>query len=149
MKKKRYNKHRHQRCKAPSLCKTFFITSYCRLKEAGQKNYLTTSFSQRLSHTVFLTTSFSLCLFHHVLFTTSFSQNLSNTVALTNWSTQRSPHKVTIFVLSFCAVQISKNISNLSKFRPLLFHHFLLFKLKPPRCTSTIYILSLYDVSEP
>ena len=95
-------KHRHQRCKARSLCKTFFITNNCPLKEAGQKKYLshnvflTTSFSQRLSPTVFLTRYFSLCLSHNVLFTTSFS-HLSPYIALTYSSTQLSPHNVTIY----------------------------------------------------
>ena len=76
---KSYFKHRHQRCKAHSLCKTFFITSNCQLKEAGQKKYfshnvfLSTPFSPRFSHNVFLTMSFSQRLSHNVLFTTSFS----------------------------------------------------------------------------
>ena len=43
-------KHRHQRCKAHGLCKTFFITNICRFREASQKKYL--------AHTDFLTTSF-------------------------------------------------------------------------------------------
>ena len=97
----KYLKHRHQRGKAPSLCKTFLITNNCRLKEAGQTKYLfhnvffTKSFPQRLSHTVFLTRYFSLCLSHNVLFTTSFS-HLSPYIALTYSSTQRSPHNLTI-----------------------------------------------------
>ena len=81
-------KHRHQRCKAPRLCKTFFITNICLLKEAGQNKFLsytdllTTCFSQRFSHSilqrfchnVFLTTSFSQRFSHNVFLTTSFSQ---------------------------------------------------------------------------
>ena len=65
-------RHRHQRCKAPSLCKTFFITNICQLKEAGQKKYLShTDFLT--SYTIFLTTSFSPLLSHNVLLTASFS----------------------------------------------------------------------------
>ena len=78
-------KHRHQRCKASSLCKTSFITNICRLKVAGQKiyiyyNFLTMSFSPALSHNIFLTTS-SLPLHfrpHNVVLTTSrYTRNLS------------------------------------------------------------------------
>ena len=49
----------------PPAYATFFMTNICWLKEAGQKKYLyhndflTTSFSQRLTHNVSLTTSFS------------------------------------------------------------------------------------------
>ena len=81
--------HRHQRCNAPSLCKTLLITNICRVKEAGQKKYLShnvffynvflsTSFSISLSHNVFLTT-----LSHNVFLITSFSQRLSHNVFLT------------------------------------------------------------------
>ena len=89
-------KHRHQICKAPSLCKTFFITSNCRLKEAGQKKYLTASFSQHLSHTVFLTLSFSLCLSHNVFLTTSYSQRLSHNIFLTLLPLYIHPHNVVL-----------------------------------------------------
>ena len=70
------------------LCKTFFITNICQLKESGEKKYLshndlfTTCFSQRVSHNVFLTTSFyqrryhNACLSHNVFLTAYFSQSL-------------------------------------------------------------------------
>ena len=69
----KYLKHRHQRCKAPSLCKILFITDICRLKEAGKNKYLSHNvfFFQRLSHNVFPNKSFSQRL-SHVFFTTSF-----------------------------------------------------------------------------
>ena len=65
-----YRKHRHQWCKAPSLCKTFFITNNCRLKEAGQKKYL--------SHNVFLSKPFSHRFSHFDFLTTAYSQRLFN-----------------------------------------------------------------------
>ena len=88
-------KHRHQRWKTPSLCKTFSITINGRSKETVQKKYLSHNdfVIKHLSHNVYLTTSFSQCLSHNVFLTTSFSQRLSNnflshTVALTYSSTQ-------------------------------------------------------------
>ena len=81
-------KHRHQRCKAPSICKTFFITNIFRLKEAGQKKYVlqllsynVTSFSQRHSHYV-----------SHNIFLTSFSQRLSHNIFLTGLFSHRCPY---------------------------------------------------------
>ena len=55
------NQHRHQRCKAPSLC--FFLT---------------TSFSQRRHHNV-VNTSFSLLILHHNVFLkpSQYTHNLS------------------------------------------------------------------------
>ena len=78
-------KHRHHICKAPRLCKTFFITNICRLKETGQNKYISHNdfFLQRLSHNIFLIISFS--------------QRLCHIVALTYSSTQGSPHNVTIY----------------------------------------------------
>ena len=76
--------HRHQRCKAPSLCKTFFITSNCRLKETVQKNYL--------SHNVFLSTPFSHRFSHNVFLTTSYSQRLSHNIFLTLLPLNIGPH---------------------------------------------------------
>ena len=118
------DKYRHQRCKAPNICKTFFITNNCRLKEAGQKKYifhndvLTTSFSQRpshnvffttscwwlLSHNVFFITSFSQCLSHKIFLTMSFSQSLSQNVFLTTSFSQCFSHNVflTPFPLHIC-----------------------------------------------
>ena len=85
-------KHRHQRCKASSLCITFFFTNICRLKEAGQKNiFFITSFLQRLSHNIFLTTSFSLRLSHNI-FLTSFSQRLSHNAFLPASFSHRCPY---------------------------------------------------------
>ena len=89
------NKHRHQRCKAPSLCNQFFITNICRSKEAGQKKYLsynvflTTSF---LTTSFFFTTSFSQRLSHNIFLTTSFSQRLSHNVFLTASLFHRCPY---------------------------------------------------------
>ena len=80
-------KHRHQICKAPSLCKTFCITNNCRLIEAGQK----ISFSQRLSYYVFLTTSFSQRLIQNVFLTTSFSHCCSYIFVLTTLQYSRYP----------------------------------------------------------
>ena len=87
-------KHRHQRCKAPSICKTFFITTICRLKESSQKQdlshnvFLATAFTQRLSNNIFLPTFFSKRISHtvvlttisqkiHLLITSSYTRNLS------------------------------------------------------------------------
>ena len=91
------NRHRHQRCKAPRLCKTFFITSNCRLKEAGKKKYLShnvflsTPFSHRSSHNVFFTMSFSQ---HNVFLTTPYSQRLSHNSFLTLLPLDIRPHNV-------------------------------------------------------
>ena len=110
-------KHRHQRCKAPSLCKTFFITNTCRLKEAGQKKYLsynfflTRSFSQRLSNNVFLTTSFSLRLLHNIFLTTSFSQRISHSVFLTPLPLHNHPNNVVL-----TTSQYTRNLSVLYKY---------------------------------
>ena len=130
--------------------KTSFITNNCRLKEPGQKKYLSprlsyvfliTSFSYRLAHNVFLTTSFSLCLSHNVSLTTSFTQPLSHTVALTYSSSQR--HNI--------QTPCTRNLSMLYKYPkmsqislssdPRNFNIFWSMKLKPRRLTSAIYIL--------
>ena len=90
-------KHRHQRCKAPSLCKTFFITSNCRLNEAGQNNYL----SHNVFLNAFLTPFFSQRLSHNVFLTTSFSQRLIQNVFLTLLPLHIRPHNVTGFIQIF------------------------------------------------
>ena len=99
----RYAKHRHQRCKAPSLCKAFFITSNCRLKETGQKNYL--------SHNVFLSTPFSHRFSHNVFLTTSYSQRLSHNIFLTLLPLHIGPHTVVL-----TKSQYSRNPSVLYKY---------------------------------
>ena len=91
--------HRHQRCKAPSLCKTFFITNICRLKDAGQKKYL--------SHNDFLTTSFSQLHLSQRLFTTSFSHHCPYIFAHT-----------TVFTRS----QYTRNLSLLYKYDLEILH---------------------------
>ena len=96
----------------------------------------TTYFSQRLSHNVLLTTSFT-----QRLPTTSFSHRCPNIFVH-----MRSPYNVTIYVCSFCAVQMSQNIRNSLKFKPGNFDKFRSIKLTPRRCTSAIYILSLCEV---
>ena len=118
---------------------------------------LTTSFSQRLSHNVFLTTSFShRCPYifvhtyvHNVFLTTSFSQRLFHNVFLTTsfshrcfyifFRTTKSSQRHNIRVIFVCCTNIPKYL----KFRPRYFDNFWSIKLKPLRCTFTIYILSL------
>ena len=107
------------------------------------------SLSQRLSHNVFLTTSFSQRLSHNVFLTTSFSY-----VFLTPLPLHTRPHNLVL-----TASQYTRNLSVRCKYlkisqirlssNPRYFDKFWLIKLKPSRCTSTIYILSLYEVSEP
>ena len=130
---------------SPSLCKTFLITIICRLKEAGKKKYLShndflMTFLQRLSHNIFLTTSFS--------------QRLSHNVFLTPLPLHIRPHSVFLTTL-----QYTRNLSVLYKYPKIFqiclssesrnFDNFWSIKLTPRRCTSTIYILSLCEVSEP
>ena len=120
-------KHRHQRCKAPSPCKTFFITNNCRLKEASQKKdhshnvFLTTAFTQRLAHNIFLPTFFSQRLPHYNFLTTSLSR-LSHNVFLTTSFSHRCPD---IFVHTTYSSQLHnirviflccKNSTNIPKY---------------------------------
>ena len=84
------------------------------IKRSRPKDFLTTSFSKRLSHNGFLKASLSRRLSYNVFLTTF----LFHIVPLKNSSTQRSPHNVTIYAESFYAEHISINISNSSKFRP-------------------------------
>ena len=134
-------KHRHQRCKAPTQpMQNILYHEYFRLKEAGQKKYL----SQRLSHNFFLTTSYSQRHSHNV-----FLLRLSHAVALT--------YSSTCVVLT--APQYTRNLSvrckylKISQIRqrsdPLNFDIFWSIKLKPRRCTPAIYIHALCEVSEP
>ena len=148
------------------LCHIFLTKSFS--QRNTHKVFLTSSFSQRNAHNVILTTSFSQRFSDNFILTTlSFliyiymnihvcffrlSHNVFLTPLLlhcTYSSTQRSPHNITIYAYCFCAVHKSQNISYLSKFRPRNFDIFLFIKLKPRRCTSAIYYLSLWEVSEP
>ena len=131
---------------SPQPMQNILYHEYLSIKISKSKEI---SFSQRLSYNVLLTTCLSQRLSHNVflknvVLTTYLSQRFSDTVALTYSSTQRSPHSDTIYAKFFRVVPISKNISNLSKSDPRNFDNFGFIKLKPRRCTSAIYILSLY-----
>ena len=134
-------KHRHQRCKAPSLGKTFFHTNICQWNNAGQKKYLshndflTTSFSQHLSHNVFFT-SLPLHIPHNVVLSTSqYAGNLSLLYKCPNiyqirlsslpcyfnilWSIKLNPRrwKSKLYIHLLCEVSESKNIGFIPKCR--------------------------------
>ena len=128
----------------------FFFSNICRLKTQVKRNIFLTNFLQCHSHNDFLTTSFSQCLSLNVFLTTSLSKLLCHTVSLTYSSTQRSPHNVTIYALSFCAVQVSlTSLPQIESSEPRHFDNFWPIKLKPRRCISEMCILSLCEVSEP
>ena len=127
--------------KLPAYAKHSLSRIFVNKKKKVEINiFLTTTFLQRLSYNVLLTTSFS-----QRLPTTSFSHRCPNIFVH-----MRSPHNVTIYmyVWSFCAVQMSQNIRKSLKFKPSNFDNFWSIKLKPRRCTSAIYILSLWEVWE-
>ena len=127
-------KHRHQRCKAPSLCKTIFIANI------GQMKYFffTTTLLQGLSHNGFFTTSFSQRL-SHVFFTPLSLHILPHNVVLTPPQYMRN-----LSVLYICPKISQIRLSSV----PCNFNILESIKLKPRRCTSAIYILSLSEVSE-
>ena len=132
---------------------------------------LTRFFWHHHSHNVMLTTSFSQHHFHNVFLTTSFSQRCPILFKYT-WTymyaffvflTTSFSHRCTyIFVLNVVLTtsQYTRNVSVLytnlkishiclSSDRVISTFIYLSIKLKPRRCTSAIYILSLWEVSEP
>ena len=108
-----YYKHRHQICKAPNLCKAFFITNICRLKETGQTKYF--------SYNVFLTTSFS--------------KRLSHNVVITPLPLHIRPHNVVLITSRY-----TRNLSLMFHAQTAVIWNILSsVTLKPQRCTSLIY----------
>ena len=81
-------KHRNQRCKAPSICKTILLRIIVNKKKQVKINiflqrlsnnfFLTMSFPQHLSHNVFLTPLLLHIRQHNVVLTTSqYTRNIS------------------------------------------------------------------------
>ena len=120
---------------------------YLSIKRSRSKEI---SFSQRLSYNYFLTTSFSQRVSHNVFLTMSFSQPLFHNVFLTPLPLHIRPTNVVLTTSQF-----TRNLSLLYKC-PIISHirlssnprnfDFWSIKLKPRRCTSAIYIISLCEV---
>ena len=127
------------------------------------------SFSQRLSHNVSLTTSVLQCLSHNVFLTPLPLHIRPHNVVLTtsqyarNVSVLYTNLKISHICLSSdprteasyqsAADKVLHKHPRISQNRPSSnprnFDNFWSIKLKPRRCTPAIYILSLWEVSEP
>ena len=134
---------------SPQPMQNILYHEYLSIKRSKSKEI---SFSQRLSYNVLLTTCLSQRLSHNVFLKTSFSQRICHNVFPTPLPLHIRPHNVVL-----TASQYTRNLSVLYLYPkisqiclssdPRNFDNFWSIKLKPQRCTSAIYILSLCEVS--
>ena len=132
---------------SPQTMQTILYHEYLSIERIRSKEI---SFLQCLSYNFFADNAF----FHNVILTTSFSQRISYSVFVPSLPLNNHTHYV---ILS--TSQYMRNFSVLHKYskvsqirlssNPRNFANFWSTKVKPRRCTSAIYILSPYEVSEP
>ena len=129
---------------SPQPMQNNLYREYLSIKRQVKRNiFLTTTFLQGLSHNGFFTTSFSR-LSHNVFPTTSFSHRCPYIFFHTMQSSQR--HNMRNLSVLYIRPKISQiRLSSV----PCNLHILESIKLKPRRCTSAIYILSVCEVSEP
>ena len=133
--------------KSPQPMQNNLHREYLSIKR-GRSNEI--FFSQRLSYKVFLTTTFSQLLSHNVFLTTSFTQRLFFTLL----PLHILPHNVVLTTSQYMRnLSVLYKCPKISQIRlssvPCNLNILGSIKLRPRRCTSAIYILSVCDVSEP
>ena len=119
--------------KSPQPMQTILYHEYWSIERSRSKEI---SFSQHLSH--------------NALLITYFLQRLCSTVALKKSSTLYAILSTSQYMCNHSVLYKYPKISQIRlSSNPRDFDIFWSIKLKPRRCTSAIYILSLCEVSEP